>query len=89
MTYFRAVAEMVSSEPGQIFNRVLVTQICLTLCSPRYCSLCPWNSPDKNTRVGSHCLLQSVFLTQGLNWGLLIGGWILYHLSHQETNSVF
>ena len=29
--------------------------------------LSPWNSPDKNTGVGSHSLLQGVFPTQGSN----------------------
>ena len=29
--------------------------------------LCPWNSPGKNTGVGSHSLLQGIFLIQGLN----------------------
>ena len=29
--------------------------------------LCPWDSPDKNTGVGSNSLLQGIFLTQGLN----------------------
>ena len=33
--------------------------------------LCPWDSPGKNTRVGSHSLLQEIILTQGLNLGLL------------------
>ena len=33
--------------------------------------LYPWNSPDKKTRVGDHCLFQSIFLTQGSNLGLL------------------
>ena len=33
--------------------------------------LCPWNSPGKNTGVGSHSLLQGIFLTQGLNLCLL------------------
>ena len=33
--------------------------------------LCPWNSPGKNTGVGCHALLQGIFLTQGLNLGLL------------------
>ena len=28
--------------------------------------LCPWNSPGKNTGVGSCSLLQGIFLTQGL-----------------------
>ncbi|KAB0353935.1 hypothetical protein FD755_023370 [Muntiacus reevesi] len=33
--------------------------------------LCPWDSPSKNTGVGSHSLLQGIFPTQGLNPGLL------------------
>ena len=33
--------------------------------------LCPWDSIDKNTGVGSHFLLQGNFLTQGLNLCLL------------------
>ena len=33
--------------------------------------LCPWDSPGKNTQVGCHALLQSIFPTQGLNPGLL------------------
>ena len=45
--------------------------------------LCPWNSPGKNTGVGTHSLLQDVFLTQGLNLGLLHCRQILYHLSYQ------
>ena len=39
--------------------------------------------PDKTTGVGSHFLLQGIFLTQGLNWHLLHSRQILYHLSHQ------
>ena len=38
---------------------------------------------DKNTGVGSHCLLQGILLTQGLNQGLGHCGQILYCLSHQ------
>ena len=30
----------------------------------------PWNSPGKNTGVGSCSLLQGIFPTQGLNPGL-------------------
>ena len=37
----------------------------------------------KNTGVGSLSLLQWVFLTQELNWGLLNLRWILYQLSSQ------
>ena len=33
--------------------------------------LCPWNFPDKNTRMGSHFLLQRIFPTQELNPRLL------------------
>ena len=45
--------------------------------------LCPWDSPDKNTGVGCHALLQGIFPTQGSNPGLPHCRWILYHLSHQ------
>ena len=45
--------------------------------------LCPWNSSGKNTGVGNHSLLQGIFLTQGLNLGLLHCSQILYHLSHK------
>ena len=42
--------------------------------------LCPWNSPDKNTRVGFHFLLQGIFPTQGSNPHLL-------HLLHWQAGS--
>ena len=38
-----------------------------------------------NTRVGSHSLLQGIFLTQELNQGLLHCRQILYQLSYQES----
>ena len=47
--------------------KVLVSQLCLTLCNSMDCSLWPWNSPGKNTGVGSNSLLQGIFLTQGSN----------------------
>ena len=47
--------------------------------------LCPWNSPGKNTRVGSHCLLQGIFPTQGSNPSHLSYRQILYWLSHQGS----
>ena len=40
------------------------------------------DSPDKNTGVGCHGLLQGIFPTQGSNPGLLHCRWILYWLSH-------
>ena len=33
--------------------------------------LCPWDSPSRNTGLGSHFLLQGIFPTQGLNPHLL------------------
>ena len=45
----------------------------------------PWNSPDQNTGVGSHSLLQGFFLTQGSNPGLWHYRQILYQLSHQGS----
>ena len=47
--------------------------------------LCPWNSPSKNNGVGSHSMLQGIFLIRGLNPGLLHCRQILYHLSHQGS----
>ena len=41
-----------------------------------------WNSPSKNTEMGSHSLFQEIFPTQGSNPGLLPCRQILYHLSH-------
>ena len=46
----------------------LVAQLCLTLCDPMDCSLpgssVHGDSPDKNTGVGCHVLLQGIFPTQ-------------------------
>ena len=47
--------------------------------------LCPWDSPGKTTRVGSHSLLQRIFPAQGANLGLLLCRQVLYHLSHQGS----
>ena len=47
--------------------------------------LCPWNSPGKNTGLGSHSLLQRIFPSQGSNPHLPRCRQILYCLSHQRT----
>ena len=47
--------------------------------------LCPCSSPGNSTGVGCHALLQGIFLTQGLNPGLLHCRQILYCLSHQGS----
>ena len=66
-----------------------VAQSCLTLCDPMDCSppgsSVHRDSPDKNTGVGCHALLQGIFLPQRSNLGLLHCRWILYRLSHQGS----
>ena len=47
--------------------------------------LCPWNSPGKNTGVGSRSLLQGIFPIQGSNPGLLHCRWIINHLNPQGS----
>ena len=60
----------------------------MTLCEPMDCSppgpcwlLCLWDSPGKNTGVGSHALLQRIFPTQGLNL-------CLSHVLHWQMDSL-
>ena len=48
--------------------------------------LCPWNSPSKNIGMGSHFLLQGIFLTWGSNPGLPHCKQILYRMSHKVVN---
>ena len=48
-------------------------------------SFCLWNSPGKNTGVGSHSLLQKIFPTQGLNLALLYCRQILFRLVTREA----
>ena len=56
-------------------NKVLVTQSYQTLCDSLDCSppgsSIHGDSPGKNTGVGTCSLLQGIFPTQELNWGLL------------------
>ena len=47
--------------------------------------LCPWNSPGKNTGVGSHSLLQRIFPIQVSNPGFMHCRKILYRLSTREA----
>ena len=68
--------------------------VCVCVCISRSVfetpcsSLCLWNFPGKNTRVGNCSLLQLIFLTQGSNPGLLHCRQIFYQMSHQE-NPIF
>ena len=49
---------------------------------------CPWNSPGKNTGVGSHSLFWVIFLTQESNLGILHCRKILYCLRHQRSPDI-
>ena len=78
-----------------IINTCTPACLCVCVCVCVTCSvvsssqptrlLCPWDSPGKNTGVGSYPLLQGIFLTQGSNLGLLHCRQILYYLSHQGS----
>ena len=73
-----------SKSPGKPMMTAVLCSVLFTLCDPlpaRF--LCPWDSPGKNTKVGSHALLQGIFPTQRSNLDLLYCRWILYCLSHQ------
>ena len=86
MPHFRWRSQMTySCHTFAIKVKVSVTQSCLTHVTRL---LCPWNSPGKNTRVGSHSFLQGIFPTQGLNPGLLHCRQTLHHLSHQGSPMV-
>ena len=65
------------------FQMCVCAQSCLTGCDPMDCSppgsLCPWNSPGKNTGVGCHFLLQGIFPIQGSNLCFL-------HLLHWQAD---
>ena len=72
---------------------VCVVQVFSTQCVQLFATpwtipariLCPWNSPGKNTGVGSHSFLQGIFPTLGSNLGLPHFRQIPYHLSHQGS----
>ena len=73
-----------------IINRdiyVLSHFSCVQLCVALWTAACQapllWDSPDKNTGVGHHTLLQGIFPTQGSNPGLLHCRQSLYCLCHQ------
>ena len=66
----------------------LVTKSCsilVSLWTVVHQALCPWDFPGKNTGVGSHFLLQGIFLTQGSNPGLLHCRQILYQWRYQGS----
>ena len=66
-----------------------VIMSCPTLCDPMDYSppgaSVHRDSPDENTGVGCHALLQAIFPIQGLHPALLHCGRILYCLNHQGS----
>ena len=76
-------------QEGVFFSYVCVSRSVVSDSSQLHrvqlASLCPWDSPGKNTGVGCHFLLQGIFLTQESNPGLPHCRQILYHLSHQGS----
>ena len=50
--------------------------------------LCPWNSPGKNTGVGSHSLLQGIFPTQGSKVPFVAGGYFTTEPPGKPFNSI-
>ena len=46
---------------------------------------CPWNSPSKDTGVGSHFILQGIFWTPVSNLGILHCRQIVYNLGPQGS----
>ena len=50
--------------------------------------LCPWDFPGNSTRVGSHFLLQGIFLIQGSNPNLLHCRQIPYYSEAWEALSL-
>ena len=70
----------------------LATKFYLTLFQPRGLQParihCPWDSPDKNTRVGCHFLLQGIFPTNQrieVVSPALVGKFFFKPLSHQGS----
>ena len=75
-----------TSQLSQEEMKSVSPSIISTLSKPIDCSLCPWDSPSKNSGVDCHALLQGIFLTQGLNPGLPHCRQILSHPSRTRRS---
>ena len=70
--------------------KVLVAQLCLTLCDPMdHQAPLSMEFSRQEYWSGLHSLLQGFFPAQGSNPGLLHFGQILYHLSHQISYIIY
>ena len=75
-----------TGRPG--VNTESVSQSCQTLCNTMDCCSLVSSVPGTlQAKVGSHSLLQGIFLTQGSNPDLLHCRQILYHMNHQGNPS--
>ena len=87
MTYWLCKNHAVSLLVLALFESATCSVVSLCNSKPSRL-LCPWDSPGKNIRVGSHSLRLGIFPTQGLNLGLLHCRQILYYLSHQGSPTI-
>ena len=82
MAYFSFLKELKNGLESRIVIKLSTeislnlcyAQLYLTLCDPLDLApkfLCPWHFSGKDIGVGSHSLLQGIFMTQSLNLCLL------------------
>ena len=58
------------SEVGIVMKvKVLLCQLCLTLCDPMDCSPSDASLPGNNSEVGCHFILQGIFPDPGIKLG--------------------
>ena len=74
----------------------LVAKLCLTLLWPMDSfvtrTLCPWDSPGKNTGAGCHFFLQGIIPTQGsthARWSHALVSWDRLSLSRQGSPRLY
>ena len=84
------VDSLPSEPPAAAAAAAKSLQLCPILCDPMNCSPpdSSVHSPGKNTGVGSHSLLQGIFLIQGSNQGLPHCRQTLHCLSHEGSPSL-
>ena len=81
----REKANEVSWNLNFISLRVCVSRSAVSDCLQPARLLRPWRSTGKNNGVNCYSFLKGLFLTQGLNPGLLHCRQILYYMSHKGS----
>ena len=82
---------LLSTGPSDVSLSITIQKHCKSIVSDSLQParlLFPWNSPGRNTGVGSLSLLQGIFLTPGPNPGLPHCKHILYQPSHQGSPGI-